>query len=176
MIVSLSAIIIYILHNTYTYTYAGNGRARSGLIVLPCGAGKSLTGVAACSKVKKSTMIMCINNASVTQWKEQLLLWTTVKEKDIRLFTREYKDILPALKPDNPTVGGCIVVTTYSMMCHSGKRSESGEVMIKDIAAREWGLIILDEVHVAPAKMFRKVLTIVKAHCKLGMYFSCSTY
>jgi DNA excision repair protein ERCC-3 len=62
----------------------GNGRARSGLIVLPCGAGKSLTGVIATSTVKKSTMILCINNASVTQWKEQLLMWTSIQERDVK--------------------------------------------------------------------------------------------
>lgn len=56
----------------------GNGRARSGIIVLPCGAGKSLTGVTAVSTVKKSCMIICINNASVKQWKEQFTMWTNV--------------------------------------------------------------------------------------------------
>ncbi len=56
----------------------GNGRARSGIIVLPCGAGKSLTGVTAASTVKKSCVVMCINNASVKQWREQFLMWTTV--------------------------------------------------------------------------------------------------
>lgn len=46
--------------------------------MLPCGAGKSLTGVTAASTIKKSTVVMCINNASVKQWKEQFLMWTTV--------------------------------------------------------------------------------------------------
>lgn len=57
----------------------GNGRARSGIIVLPCGAGKSLTGVTAASTVKRSTIVMCINNASVKQWKEQFIMWTNVQ-------------------------------------------------------------------------------------------------
>jgi H+/gluconate symporter-like permease len=57
----------------------GNGRARSGIIVLPCGAGKSLTGVTAASTVKKGAIVLCINNASVKQWKEQFMLWTTVQ-------------------------------------------------------------------------------------------------
>lgn len=72
------------------------------------------------------------------------------------------------------------------MMCHSGKRSESGEMMMQQVAAREWGLLVLglwvlstsmisylypltDEVHVAPADMFQKVLQLVNAHCKLGL-------
>jgi DNA excision repair protein ERCC-3 len=56
----------------------GNGRARSGIIVLPCGAGKSLTGVTAASTVKRSCIVLCINNASVKQWKEQFIMWTNV--------------------------------------------------------------------------------------------------
>jgi DNA excision repair protein ERCC-3 len=63
----------------------GNGRARSGIVVLPCGAGKSLTGVTAASTVKKSTMILCINNVSVKQWKEQLLQWTTIQVRSLPL-------------------------------------------------------------------------------------------
>lgn len=59
----------------------GNGRARSGIIVLPCGAGKSLTGVTAASTIKKSIMVLCINNVSVKQWKEQFTMWTTVDVK-----------------------------------------------------------------------------------------------
>ena len=56
----------------------GNGRARSGIIVLPCGAGKTLTGVTAASTIKKSTIILCINTMSVKQWKEQFMLCTTL--------------------------------------------------------------------------------------------------
>ena len=61
----------------------GNGRARSGIIVLPCGAGKSLTGVTAASTIKRSTIVMCINNSSVNQWREQFLTWTTLPVNDI---------------------------------------------------------------------------------------------
>lgn len=64
---------------------------------------------------------------------------------------------------------GCIVISTYPMICHSGKRSADGQKMMDAISSREWGLIVLDEVHVAPAKMFRRVLDLVNAHCKLGL-------
>jgi superfamily II DNA or RNA helicase len=63
----------------------GNGRARSGIIVLPCGAGKSLTGVTAASTIKKSCIVMCINNASVRQWKEQFVLWTNVPVRSVAI-------------------------------------------------------------------------------------------
>jgi DNA excision repair protein ERCC-3 len=141
----------------------GNGRARSGIIVLPCGAGKSLTGVTAASTIKKSTMVLCINNASVKQWKEQFLMWTSIPERCLKVFTSGAKEVLPS--PSE----ACVVMTTYSMICHSGKRSESAEVMMRSVTNREWGLMLLDEVHVAPADMFQKVLQIVNAHCKLGL-------
>lgn len=141
----------------------GNGRARSGIIVLPCGAGKSLTGVTAASTIKRSTMVMCINNASVKQWKDQFTMWTNVSGESVRLFTSQDKDTLPP--PDK----ACIVISTYSMICHGGRRSDLGEAMIQSIRKREWGLMILDEVHVAPADMFQKVVHLVNAHCKLGL-------
>jgi len=141
----------------------GNNRARSGIIVLPCGAGKSLTGVMAATTIKRSTVVMCINNASVLQWKEQFTLWTTVSDKCIKVFTSATKEQLP------PPSEACIVITTYSMASRGGKRSESGELMMRSIKEREWGLLILDEVHVAPADNFQKVLDIVNAHCKLGL-------
>ena len=147
----------------------GNGRARSGIIVLPCGAGKSLTGVTAASTVKRSTVVLCINNASVIQWRNEFLRWTNLSavyepsHPVIKIFTSHKKDPLPHKKD------ACIVITTYSMLCHGGHRSASGEMMIKSIKEREWGLMILDEVHVAPAEQFQKVLQIVNTHCKLGL-------
>ena len=96
----------------------GNGRARSGIIVLPCGAGKSLTGVTAASTIKRSCIVMCINNSSVKQWKEQFTTWTTVSPSCIKLFTSGSKEPLP------PPSEACIVITTYAMICHGGRRSE----------------------------------------------------
>jgi DNA excision repair protein ERCC-3 len=72
----------------------GNGRARSGIIVLPCGAGKSLTGVTAATTVKRSCIVLCINNASVKQWKEQFLMWTSVQ---VRHLPPRSLDPLPCL-------------------------------------------------------------------------------
>lgn len=55
------------------------------------------------------------------------------------------------------------------MVAYSGRRSEDSERIMNEILLREWGLILLDEVHVVPAMMFRRVLGVVKAHCKLGL-------
>ncbi|CAM9418784.1 unnamed protein product [Chrysoparadoxa australica] len=139
----------------------GNGRARSGIIVLPCGAGKTLTGVTAASTVKKSVLVLCTSGVSVVQWKYQFQLWTDVAAKDICCFTSDMKDTLPK--------GACVLITTYSMISFGGKRAADVDLIIQSIKDREWGLMLLDEVHVVPAKMFRKVLGICHAHCKLGL-------
>ena len=60
-------------------------------------------------------------------------------------------------------------VTTYNMVSAGGKRSEGSERILEAIRSREWGCMLLDEVHVVPAAMFRKVIGITKAHCKLGL-------
>lgn len=138
----------------------GNGRARSGIIVLPCGAGKSLVGVTACCTVRKRCLVLCNSGVSVEQWKTQFKLWSTADDSIICRFTSDAKD-----RPDN--CGICI--TTYSMISHTQKRSWEADQVMRWVQDQEWGLILLDEVHTIPAKMFRRVLTIVKAHCKLGL-------
>ncbi|KAH0640847.1 hypothetical protein KY285_037433 [Solanum tuberosum] len=139
----------------------GNGRARSGIIVLPCGAGKSLVGVSAASRIKKSCLCLATNAVSVDQWAFQFKLWSTIREEQICRFTSDSKERFRG------NVG--VVVTTYNMVAFGGKRSEESEKIIEEIRNREWGLLLMDEVHVVPAHMFRKVISITKSHCKLGL-------
>lgn len=138
----------------------GNGRARSGVIVLPCGAGKSLVGVTACCTVRKRALVLCNSGVSVEQWKQQFKMWSTADDSMICRFTSEAKD-----KP----MGCGILITTYSMITHTQKRSWEAEQTMKWLQDQEWGIMVLDEVHSIPAKMFRRVLTIVQSHCKLGL-------
>lgn len=138
----------------------GNGRARSGVIVLPCGAGKSLVGVTACCTVRKRALVLCNSGVSVEQWKQQFKMWSTADDSMICRFTSEAKD-----KP----MGCYILVTTYSMITHTQKRSWEAEQTMKWLQDQEWGIMVLDEVHTIPAKMFRRVLTLVQSHCKLGL-------
>lgn len=140
----------------------GNSRARSGIIVLPCGAGKSLVGVSAAARIKKSCLCLCTNSVSVDQWKYQFQLWTTLREDQVCRFTSDKHEWFKG-------EGAGVCITTYTMVAYSGKRSAESERIMEEIMSREWGLILLDEVHVVPAQMFRKVLGIVKAHCKLGL-------
>lgn len=142
----------------------GNGRARSGVIVLPCGAGKSLVGVTACCTVRKRALVLCNSGVSVEQWKQQFKMWSTADDNMICRFTSEAKD-----KPVKNGKSCDILITTYSMITHTQKRSWEAEQTMKWLQEQEWGIMVLDEVHTIPAKMFRRVLTIVQSHCKLGL-------
>ncbi|VDD74460.1 unnamed protein product [Mesocestoides corti] len=135
----------------------GNGRARSGVIVLPCGAGKTLVGVTAACTVRKPTLCLCTSGVAVEQWRNQFKLWSTAEDSQILRFTSDAKD--------RPSPSTCICISTYSMIAFSGKRSYEAERLMDWIKGQEWGLM----VHTIPAKMFRRVLTMVQAHCKLGL-------
>ena len=138
----------------------GNGRARAGVIVLPCGAGKTLVGVTAACTVRKRCMVLCTSGVAVEQWRSQFKLWSTADDSMICRFTSDAKD-----RPH-----GCsIAISTYSMMGHTMKRAYESEKVMEWIRSQEWGLMILDEVHTIPAKQFRRVLTVVQSHCKLGL-------
>jgi DNA excision repair protein ERCC-3 len=139
----------------------GNGRARSGIIVLPCGAGKTLTGVTAAQTIKKSCVCLATNAVSVLQWKYQFQKWTNIPNDRICVFTSDQKE---NLHPE-----ACVLVTTYTMISFTGRRSPESQKVMDAITGREWGLLLMDEVHVVPAKMFRRVIGSVKAHCRLGL-------
>jgi DNA excision repair protein ERCC-3 len=137
-----------------------NGRARSGMVVLACGAGKTLVGVSAACTIQKSVLVLCTGGVSVDQWRDQFLMWSTLSANQIVTFTSGNKKKLE-------TPAG-VVVTTYSMLTHSNKSAEGKRVM-DDIQKREWGLLILDEVHVVPANTFRRVIDLIRVHAKLGL-------
>ncbi|PWN42531.1 DNA repair helicase rad25 [Ceraceosorus guamensis] len=139
----------------------GNGRARSGIIVLPCGAGKTLVGITAACTIKKSCLVLATSSVSVMQWKREFMQWSNIQDHQISVFTADQKEKF--------TSAAGIVVSTYSMVANTGKRSHSSQKMMNFLESREWGFILLDEVHVVPASMFRRVLTKIKAHSKLGL-------
>ena len=136
-------------------------RARSGIIVLPCGAGKTLVGIVAARTIRKSCLILCTSGVSVMQWKAEFLRWTNMDERDIAVFTADHKQKFQGASG--------IVVSTYSMVANRTKRSHDSQKMMDFLTSREWGLLLLDEVHVVPAAMFRRVITTIKAHTKLGL-------
>ncbi|KAI1818698.1 P-loop containing nucleoside triphosphate hydrolase protein [Poronia punctata] len=139
----------------------GNGRAKSGIIVLPCGAGKTLVGITAACTIKKSCIVLCTSTISAHQWRQEFLKWTNIRPEDVAVFTADNKSKFPG--------NSGVIVTTYPMVTQSGKRAYDSQKMMDFLTGREWGLMLLDEVHVVPAQMFRKVSRYIKSHAKLGL-------
>ena len=120
-----------------------------------------MTGVTATQTIKKSCVCLCTNAVSVLQWKYQFKLWTNIPDDRICVFTSDNKE---TIHPES-----CVLITTYTMISYGGKRSDKSKEIMDIIRGREWGLLLMDEVHVVPAKMFRRVIGSVKAHCRLGL-------
>lgn len=140
----------------------GNGRARSGVIVLPCGAGKTLVGVTAACTIRKKCLVLCTSGVAVEQWWSQFKLWCNIDMRSVCRFTSDAKD-----KPSASTT--CVAISTYSMVSYTQKRAWDSQQVMDFLQSREWGLMILDEVQTIPAEKFRRVLSAVQAHCKLGL-------
>ncbi|KAI9753232.1 MAG: transcription factor TFIIH complex ERCC-3 subunit [Lichina confinis] len=139
----------------------GNGRAKSGIIVLPCGAGKTLVGITAACTIKKGTVVLCTSSMSVVQWRNEFLKWSNISPNDIAIFTSDHKEKF--------TRNTGIIVSTYSMVTQTRARSHDAQKMMDFMTSREWGLMILDEVHVVPASIFRRVTHSIATHSKLGL-------
>ncbi|KAF7948103.1 uncharacterized protein EAE97_003514 [Botrytis byssoidea] len=139
----------------------GNGRAKSGIIVLPCGAGKTLVGITAACTIKKGVIVLCTSSMSVVQWRQEFLKWSNINPADIAVFTSDHKEKF--------TRSTGIIVTTYSMVTQTRARAFDAQKMMDFLTSREWGLMLLDEVHVVPAQIFRKVTSSIKTHSKLGL-------
>ena len=138
-----------------------NSRARSGIIVLPCGAGKTLVGITAACGVKKSVIVLCTSAMSVVQWRAEFLKWSNISPEDIAVFTAESKTRFPR--------NAGIIISTYTMITSTRNRSYDSEKVMEFIRSREWGLLIADEVHVVPANIFKKVTYSIASHSKLGL-------
>ncbi|HSV67256.1 MAG TPA: DNA repair helicase XPB, partial [Mycobacteriales bacterium] len=112
----------------------------SGVVVLPCGAGKTLVGAAAMAKAGATTLILVTNTVSGRQWKSELLKRTTLTEEEIGEYSGERKEIRP------------VTIATYQVMT-TRRKGEYRHLELFD--SRDWGLIIYDEVHLLPAPIFR---------------------
>jgi DNA excision repair protein ERCC-3 len=112
----------------------------SGVVVLPCGAGKTLVGAAAMAKAQATTLILVTNTVAGRQWKRELVARTSLTEDEIGEYSGERKEIRP------------VTIATYQVMTRKSK----GEYKHLDLFdSRDWGLIIYDEVHLLPAPVFR---------------------
>lgn len=112
----------------------------SGVVVLPCGAGKTIVGAAAMAKAQSTTLILVTNTVAGRQWRDELLRRTTLSANDIGEYSGEKKEIKP------------ITIATYQVVT----RKTKGEYRALELFdSRDWGLIIYDEVHLLPAPVFR---------------------
>ncbi|PRQ18251.1 putative DNA helicase chromatin remodeling SNF2 family [Rosa chinensis] len=133
-------------------TMFGNGRARSA------------------STIGKSCLCLATNGVSVDQWVYQFKLWSTIRDEQLCRFKSYCKEeAAEMLIRRKSNAAGVVVVTTYSMLGCGGNRSQQSTNIIEEIKNRKWGLILMDEVHVTPAKSFQNVIRITKSHCKLGL-------
>jgi len=112
----------------------------SGVVVLPCGAGKTLVGAAAMARAGATTLILVTNTVAGRQWKRELVARTSLTEDEIGEYSGERKEIRP------------VTIATYQVMT----RKTKGEYRALELFdSRDWGLIIYDEVHLLPAPVFR---------------------
>ena len=125
----------------------------SGAIVLPCGAGKTIVGMAAMMKAQATTLILVTNTVSARQWKAELLARTSLTETDIGEYSGERKDIRP------------VTIATYQVLI-SRVKGEYRHLSLFD--QQDWGLIIYDEVHLLPAPVFRATADI-QSRRRLGL-------
>lgn len=98
---------------------------------------------------------------SVVQWRHEFIKWSNINPDSIAVFTSDNKE---KFRGD-----AGIIVSTYSMVTNSRNRSHDSQKMMDFLQSREWGLLILDEVHVVPASIFRKVVHSIATHSKLGL-------
>ncbi|MCX7655126.1 MAG: DEAD/DEAH box helicase [Treponemataceae bacterium] len=135
----------------------GNGKPGSGygVVVLPCGAGKTIVGMVVMAQLKTNTLILTTNVAAVHQWIDELLDKTTLTEHDIAEYTGDSKQVAP------------VTVATYQILTwRAHKEGEFPHFAL--FRQRPWGLIIYDEVHLLPAPVFR-VTAELQAVRRLGL-------
>ena len=112
----------------------------SGVVVLPCGAGKTIVGAAAMAHAKATTLILVTNTVAARQWREELLKRTTLTEDEIGEYSGAKKEIRP------------VTIATYQVMT---KKMNGVYAHLDLFDTHDWGLIIYDEVHLLPAPIFR---------------------
>lgn len=144
-------------------------RLHSGILVLPCGAGKTLIGISIMARIKRPTLIFCQSALAVDHWRDQIRQFTNMSSRDIVRLAGSYTEQESARRAAEPLV----VITTYNMFTaikNAGEnRSDNSRCWIQRCQMKHWGLVILDEVHQVPAETFQRATTGVKAHIKLGL-------
>lgn len=136
--------------------HAGGGpEGGAGVLVLPCGAGKTVIGIGCMARLQTHTLVLTTNVTAVKQWKQELLDKTGLTEDQIGLYTGDTKEIKP------------VTIATYQILTYR-KSKEGPFEHFKLFEAANWGLVIYDEVHMLPAPIFRAVAEL-QAKRRLGL-------
>ncbi|GAA4191514.1 DEAD/DEAH box helicase [Microbacterium oryzae] len=125
----------------------------SGVVVLPCGAGKTLVGAGAMAATGTTTLILVTNTVSARQWRDELLRRTTLTAEEIGEYSGQSKEIKP------------VTIATYQILT-SKRKGEYAHLSLLD--ALDWGLVVYDEVHLLPAPVF-KLTADLQARRRLGL-------
>jgi len=125
----------------------------SGVVVLPCGAGKTIVGAAAMAEAKATTLILVTNTVAARQWRHELLKRTTLTEDEIGEYSGARKEVRP------------VTIATYQVMT---TRRKGVYTHLELLDARDWGLVVYDEVHLLPAPIFRMTADL-QARRRLGL-------
>jgi len=133
----------------------GTAKGGSGVVVLPCGAGKTIVGMAAMAKIRRKTLILTTNLTAVRQWQDELRDKCRIAPEAIGEYTGERKDIRD------------VTVSTYQILTYRRSKTEPF-VHFGIFRENDWGLVIYDEVHLLPAPVFR-VTAEIQATRRLGL-------
>ncbi len=125
----------------------------SGVVVLPCGAGKTLVGAGAMATAKTTTLILVTNTVSARQWRDELLKRTTLTREEIGEYSGQVKEVKP------------VTIATYQILT-AKRKGEYAHLALLD--AMDWGLVVYDEVHLLPAPVF-KLTADLQARRRLGL-------
>ncbi|MDQ1609898.1 MAG: excision repair protein [Microbacteriaceae bacterium] len=125
----------------------------SGVVVLPCGAGKTLVGAGAMATAKTTTLILVTNTVSARQWRDELLRRTSLTAEEIGEYSGQMKEIKP------------VTIATYQILT-AKRKGEYAHLALLD--ALDWGLVVYDEVHLLPAPVF-KLTAELQARRRLGL-------
>jgi len=125
----------------------------SGVVVLPCGAGKTIVGAAAMARAQATTLILVTNTVAARQWRHELLKRTTLTEDEIGEYSGSRKEVRP------------VTIATYQVMT---TRRKGVYTHLELLDARDWGLVVYDEVHLLPAPIFRMTADL-QARRRLGL-------
>jgi DNA excision repair protein ERCC-3 len=154
----------YQSNSVSSFWAGGTVHGGSGVVVLPCGAGKTVVGIGTMAQAKTHTLILSPNTIAVRQWISEILDKTTLTADEVGEYTGDKKEIRP------------VTVTTYQMLTYrpsvSAVNEQTGEVgefpHFEIFTRKDWGLIVYDEVHLLPAPIFR-ITAEIQARRRLGL-------